>query len=209
MNFTNPLVVLGTAWLATGLLLGIMMKLRGHDFYVWLLLGSILGPLAIPLAFQRIAKERSVGHTESVRKDGDFDVLVALDGSDESMAALKSALPMMMSTPTSFTFATVLDYDTARQRGEPERAKAFLEDAAKALPDHRVSTEVLFGRPARTLVEYADSTAVDLIVLGARGKGASKQVFGSVANAVVKDSEIPVMVGPRPTASRLPYMSPD
>jgi nucleotide-binding universal stress UspA family protein len=45
-----------------------------------------------------------------------------------------------------------------------------------------VETEVLIGRPAKTIGEFAQRTEVDLIVIATRGRsGISRWVFGSVA----------------------------
>ncbi len=45
-------VVIGVAWLAIGLVLSIVMGRRGHDTFSWLLLGTVLGPLAVVLAVE-------------------------------------------------------------------------------------------------------------------------------------------------------------
>lgn len=200
----QALIGLAIAWLATGLILGYVMKRRGHDFYVWLLLGSVLGPLSIPLAFENVRSEAEIVTTEAAlhpKTKGGLDVLVALDGSDESAEALRTALPVMGMAPTSLTFVTVLDYEAFDAPADSEvrlNAEAMLDKAANSVTDREVTTAVLFGKPSRVLLDYAVETGKDVIVIGARGHGASELIFGSVARAIVSESPVPVLVGPRP-----------
>jgi len=57
--------------------------------------------------------------------------------------------------------------------------------------------QVLHGPPARTILEQARSHQADLIVMGTHGHSGVARVFlGSVANKVVQQSEIPVLVVP-------------
>lgn len=64
----------------------------------------------------------------------------------------------------------------------------------------RVLTE---GTPSRKIVEYAEETACDLIVMGTHGRGGiDRLLLGSVAQRVVRTSSVPVLtvrVGERET----------
>jgi len=56
------------------------------------------------------------------------------------------------------------------------------------------STTVIFGRPARAIVEYAESEGIDLIVMGTHGRsGVAHLLLGSVAERVVRTSRCPVL----------------
>ena len=214
MDYTHPLVVIATVWISIGVILGFVMRKRGHEFYGWFALGSVLGPLAIPVAFERVRAESQVDESlhGARRTPGDFDVLVALDGSEASEEALKRALPLLEASPTSYTFATVLPYEAhALPDGAEEKTRAseMLRNAAGLVDSKHTKVEVLYGEPSRVLLEYADRTGQDMVVIGARGRGASQRVFGSVATAVVNECEVPVLVGPRDVPVRLPYMRPD
>ena len=174
----------------------------------------VLGPLSIPVAFERARAETDVDRSMSDvrRTPGDFDVLVALDGSEASEEALKRALPLLEATPTSYTFATVLPYEAHNlpaDATEKTEASAMLRDAAGLVGSKHTKTTVLYGEPSRALLDYAERTGQDVVVVGARGRGASQRVFGSVATAVVNECEVPVLVGPRDIPVRLPYMRPD
>lgn len=64
-------------------------------------------------------------------------------------------------------------------------------------------TEPSAGRVWRTVIDVAHDVDAELIVVGARGLSTVRSVLlGSVSNAVVHDSHIPVLVVPPPDASR-------
>ena len=50
MSRALVLSVLLAAWLATGIVAGIVMSYRRHDRFPWWLLGVAFGPLLVPLA---------------------------------------------------------------------------------------------------------------------------------------------------------------
>jgi nucleotide-binding universal stress UspA family protein len=58
-----------------------------------------------------------------------------------------------------------------------------------------VSTTVLEGNAASTILDYAAKNAVDLIIMATHGRtGISRFALGSVADKVVRGSSAPVMV---------------
>lgn len=138
-------------------------------------------------------------------------VLVAFDGSPLSKAALEHAVSTH--PDAALTVLNVVDpvgvvyesetqglpeaatwYDRERERsgGLLEEAVALVERLAPGR-DPTTATEV--GPPARTILEYADAHGVDHVVLGSHGRtGASRLVFGSVAETVVRRSPVPVTV---------------
>jgi nucleotide-binding universal stress UspA family protein len=73
----------------------------------------------------------------------------------------------------------------------------ILEDA-KARIAHRLTAtdhaEVVFGRGAETIVEYAADRRIDLIVMGTHGRtGMAHLLLGSVAERVVRTAPCPVL----------------
>ena len=51
------------------------------------------------------------------------------------------------------------------------------------------------GEPAETIVRIAEEESVDLIILGSQGRtGLSRAILGSVAEAVSRQSPLPVML---------------
>jgi nucleotide-binding universal stress UspA family protein len=94
--------------------------------------------------------------------------------------------------PPLSEFAAPETADIARQRLE-ERAKAFGPglDVRTAL--------VVSGDTAEEITRYADANAVDLIAVATHGRtGFRHLVVGSVTEAVVRRSRVPVLVLPRP-----------
>ena len=77
-----------------------------------------------------------------------------------------------------------------------EGAKALLE--AQLTPDERAflqSTQlVMFGTPAREIVNHAAANDIDLIVMGTHGRGGVHHLLmGSVAERVVRAAPCPVL----------------
>jgi universal stress protein A len=71
-----------------------------------------------------------------------------------------------------------------------ENAKARL----RKLAPEAASAEVVFGYAARSIVEHASTSGVDLIVMGSHGRtGIAHVLLGSVAEAVVRTAPCPVL----------------
>jgi nucleotide-binding universal stress UspA family protein len=81
-----------------------------------------------------------------------------------------------------------------------EAAQKKLHDAKNALPEPRpaIETALAEGRPSVEIANYATDHTVDLIVLGTHGRSPIGKAFlGSVADHVLRQAEIPVMVVPK------------
>ncbi len=75
-----------------------------------------------------------------------------------------------------------------------EEAERELEKVRPRLEGITVTTEVLFGNPARAIVTAAGINAADLIVMGTHGHGpAMHMVMGNVAERVVRTAPCPVL----------------
>lgn len=53
---------------------------------------------------------------------------------------------------------------------------------------------VAFGKPHELIISIAKAEGCGLIVMGSRGLGAVRSMLGSVSTAVLRESEIPVLV---------------
>ncbi|ADQ66394.1 universal stress protein uspa-like protein [Halogeometricum borinquense DSM 11551] len=82
-------------------------------------------------------------------------------------------------------------YEAAR-----EQASTVFEDAKDELsPEMDIDTRIEVGRPAATILEVAREGEVDHIVIGSHGReGISRILLGSVAEAIVRRSPVPVTV---------------
>ena len=75
-----------------------------------------------------------------------------------------------------------------------EEAEAQLVREKTGLPDVRVTTEVLFGPAAYSIIDAAGANQSDLIVMGTHGHGAvMHMVMGNVAERVVRGAPCPVL----------------
>lgn len=75
-------------------------------------------------------------------------------------------------------------------------ANKFVDQMASKFDDsYNVKKMVLTGFPAETIKKVAEEEGVDLIIISSSGKsGIHKFVIGSVAEKVLKDSEVDVLL---------------
>lgn len=89
--------------------------------------------------------------------------------------------------------AYAIAYTDWNQRLGEEAAKE-LNKLTAALGDIPATTEVLFGRPASTIVHAAGTNNSDLIVMGTHGHGpVMHALMGNVAERVVRTAPCPVL----------------
>lgn len=59
----------------------------------------------------------------------------------------------------------------------------------------QAQSKVLLGDPSDVILEYIDEHQMDVVIMGTHGrKGLDRVLFGSVAERVVKNSRVPVLV---------------
>lgn len=78
-----------------------------------------------------------------------------------------------------------------------EEARTYLSGVAKKVQSEgiRVEWEVREGTPAEAIIESAREKRIDAIVISSHGRsGLGRLVFGSVADRVIRESGIPVVV---------------
>lgn len=130
------------------------------------------------------------------------NILVAVDGSDNALRALKYAVSVLqpgaklhvlfVHTPLAPSRAITQALIDEHYQREEERAFA---KAKRFLQRAKIDAELqaCIGEPARTIVEYARKKKCRQIVMGNHGHGAIAGFFlGSVALKVVQLSDIPV-----------------
>jgi nucleotide-binding universal stress UspA family protein len=86
--------------------------------------------------------------------------------------------------------------DEAEQRGKAD-AEAYLSSVSKSLGKEGIitRTEVVFGKAAESILDYAEQNKFDMIVISTHGRsGISRWAFGSVAEKVAHSSKIPVLL---------------
>jgi len=136
-------------------------------------------------------------------------VLVPFDGSPLSERALERAITKHPND--RITVLYVLDpmgavYE-AEAKGLPaastwydrmrERADELCADATQQATDHgcEITTATEIGRPARTILEFADEHDSEHIIMGSHGReGISRLILGSVAESVMRKAPMPVTI---------------
>jgi nucleotide-binding universal stress UspA family protein len=149
-------------------------------------------------------------------------ILVAIDGSEHSMKAADLALEMAKKESinaqkigSELTALTVLDVSKPRKflssfiaaptyglrelEEERNAAKGWMDAVRKKAEERniRFRSEIIEGLVSAeaTIVDYAESHQIDLIVVGTRGRtGFSKVLLGSVASRVVEYAHCSVIV---------------
>ncbi len=152
------------------------------------------------------------------------NIVVAYDGSEQSLCAVKKAaeIAKLDSTikihvvfvtthpnaqlPANFNNATfdpqqyLLSVDDVKAlydktiADETATVKEGLGNSLDEVKD-QVQIDVIPGyAPASDLLHHAKKIDADLIVMGSRGLGAIRGVLGSVSYAVLRESDIPVLV---------------
>ena len=146
-------------------------------------------------------------------------VLVATDGSEQSLKAARYLRDLFGTAPEKITVIAVVrplaavpfasdfgeEAHAAQQAGLDPGGYSFQEAAREAVErvaaelssgtDAQVETMVRGGTPADQIVRAADELEADLIVIGGRGKGAMEAiVLGSVAYRVLHHAPCPVLV---------------
>ncbi|MFD1661725.1 universal stress protein [Streptomyces caeni] len=196
-DLTLVLIAVG-AWIAIGFLTAWWMARRGHRHPSWLFMGAVFGPVLALVAPMRVLRHpRRLARTETgPRRPGGLRVLVGVDGSAESLAALDLATGLLGPYTESLVAAEVVGYDAAEDDwdGSTVAAKSRLNSAAERSGGRVASCEVLAGPPAQALARYAHEQRIDLIIVGRHGRGLSKRLLGNVAQELVREGTVPVLV---------------
>jgi nucleotide-binding universal stress UspA family protein len=143
----------------------------------------------------------------------DFDwpryprILVAIDETTAAEFALHHAVPYAVDQRSKLTLLTVVPNPSGAVLAagvSPElltaqmdkEADTRLRQLAASLPrELSVTTVVRHGDPAEELLKLVEEQPVDLICMGARGRGrVTGALLGSVSTAVLHHSPVPVVV---------------
>ena len=139
------------------------------------------------------------------------NILVPVDGSETAYAAVAKAVEFAKAFGSKVTVVQVLsldpyiaaEYISANQTNDLiERARtAIVEslEAAKAKFHEQgieVETKLLEGQVVhREIVKAAEDSHADLIIIGSHGRTGFKKLFlGSVAQSLLGESHIPVLI---------------
>ena len=108
-------------------------------------------------------------------------------------AGMEAAAPAYQETAS---FTTELVVEQQIERGEKE-ARVYLERMGRTLEEKGLDVEwvVQQGTPGEAIVKYAGENMVTLIAITTHGRsGLGRVIFGSVADFVVRESGLPVLL---------------
>jgi nucleotide-binding universal stress UspA family protein len=101
-------------------------------------------------------------------------------------------------------YAISLEELESREEARKSDARKYLEQLTGRMTpgETKLETEVLVGRAADRLADYAESNSVDLILMATHGRsGVSRWVRGSVADRILRAASIPVLMVRAPGTS--------
>ncbi len=134
-------------------------------------------------------------------------ILLPVDGSPRSIAAVRHALGWVanglratflvvnVQEPTHLYEVMLAPSSESIDAASAEAGSHLLAEAEALLDAAGAHYErlVAHGDPARTLLELADSRAVDAIVVGTHAAGALQSaLLGSVSRTLIHDARVPV-----------------
>ncbi|MBS2038897.1 universal stress protein [bacterium] len=118
-------------------------------------------------------------------------ILVPLDGSPLAELAAQHAARLARTCKAHLIFIRVA------QPEQTQEAALYLHKINQQAHYELLDTEAMvrYGSAAERIVDTANEMGVDLIVLSSHGRtGLSRQVFGSVAESVMRSANCPVTV---------------
>jgi len=140
-----------------------------------------------------------------VRKPKIKKILVPIDGSKNSLRGLDEAIYLARQCHAMITGLYVIPVYPRNLSDAIMPYQIVLAKEAKSLMDKSKThcaqngidfkSAVVYGSPSVEIIDLAHNKKFDLIVIGSRGNSGLKEVFlGSVANAIIHKSKIPVLV---------------
>ncbi|MEX0856301.1 MAG: universal stress protein [Gemmatimonadota bacterium] len=157
-----------------------------------------------------LEKDGATG-TDAVAPPAPFRrVVLPMDGSDEAERMLEHTAPLLEASDPEWILLRVIPpfvpggspYLPHMVRDLPEQtqvhaaAQEYLDRMAESVPTGRARTRVVtVGQPALGILQVAEEEGADLIAMPTAGRGGvSRLLLGSVADKVIRNSEVPVLV---------------
>lgn len=129
------------------------------------------------------------------------EILVPTDGSPGAESAIDHALHIARQNNATLHPMYVVDPGDMGDLGdEPAELRTQCSEVTRPILEAaeaaglEAEQHVLEGTPNERIVEYADGSPIDLIVMGTHGKsGLSRVLLGSTAERVVRNAPVPVL----------------
>ena len=132
-------------------------------------------------------------------------VLVAVDLSDESEQILKAAVDIAAANEAEINIIHVTDNPVTlysqwsdyivpiSEMQLQEALFAQLADLVESVGLSKSLIKIVFGRPIDIIVDQAEQSDTDLIVMGTHGRHGLKRLLGSTANGVLHHTNCDVL----------------
>jgi nucleotide-binding universal stress UspA family protein len=134
-------------------------------------------------------------------------IVIATDGSENTQKAISYGIKLAKLSGATVHALHVVDTSSVTQSwtaGKEIMNEVLKEDGLKAISkvkkcgealDIEVNEVLLEGHPSSEIIKFAENNGIDLIVMGTLGKtGIDRFLMGSVAEKVVRQSKVPVLV---------------
>jgi nucleotide-binding universal stress UspA family protein len=141
-------------------------------------------------------------------------ILCPLDFSENSRYALGYASTLAKESSAKLYLVHVDDsqvpYDAgfAAYVAPPDNTEELQEQLTAVLPTEvevEFEHQLLLGHPADAIVDFAKEHDIDLIVMGTHGRtGVARLLMGSIAEAVVRRADCPVLTVKHPAPAAKP-----
>lgn len=132
-------------------------------------------------------------------------ILVAIDGGEPSQRSLAHAIALVSRTGGDahlrllYVLDDALDQSELIVEGNAALAEATRTVTAAGIDTSQVMRPSSGGTIASAILAEANQCGADLIALGTHGrKGLRRAIVGSVAEGVIRDSRLPVLLSPQP-----------
>jgi nucleotide-binding universal stress UspA family protein len=180
----------------------VVMGTHGRRSVERFLLGSTTEDMLrrIPVPVLTVSDRGSGKQAESPFEAPFHRILYATDLSEKSATGLHYCAELARVLGSQLTMLHVMDLrDTVAFSNEADIHASLMGRLHKAVgKEHcdglRVATEVVRGVPHRQILEFAEKSGADLIVINLQSKGLlERAVLGSTAERVIRTSAIPVL----------------
>ena len=134
-------------------------------------------------------------------------ILIPTDGTTGSACAVENGLELAAKHGADVhalyvveTDSSMSHYDVVRERQE-EAGEAAVEEVERRAREYDISVTKAFryGVPHEEILDYAADHDADLVMMGTHGRSGFERLVsaGSVAERVVRNADVPVMVAGR------------
>ena len=142
-----------------------------------------------------------------LRREFPGRILVPVDGSDQSLAAIEYTVDRFPDARITLFHAvapSLVDEPATMDEGRGDlidsltrRGASLLDSAVQSIENDDIVVESVLehGPPAQSILDYAIDNAFDQIIMGSHGRSLpARIIFGSVAETVSRRSTVPVTI---------------